>query len=66
MTKTTDEHARETTTISRIPITHKQIEAVKTERGGWTKQQLSEWGVPWPPPKGWKEKIATFGYPYEP
>lgn len=52
-------------TISRIPITHKQIEAVKTERGGWTKQQLSEWGVPWPPPKGWKEKIAASGYPYE-
>jgi hypothetical protein len=21
--------------------------------GGWKRAQLAEWGVPWPPPKGW-------------
>jgi hypothetical protein len=24
------------------------IEQAKTERGGWTRKQLAEWGVPWP------------------
>lgn len=52
--------------MTKTPITHHQIEAFKTERGGWTKDQLAEWGVPWPPPKGWKAKIVAFGYPYEP
>ncbi|TYR33705.1 hypothetical protein FY036_06515 [Mesorhizobium microcysteis] len=49
---------------TKTPITPEEIEAVKTERGGWTKAQLAEWGVPWPPPKGWKEKIVKDGYPY--
>jgi hypothetical protein len=30
------------------------IEAAKTKRGGWTREQLAKWGVPWPPPKGWR------------
>jgi hypothetical protein len=25
--------------------------------GGWTRAQLAEWGVPWPPPKGWKQAL---------
>lgn len=33
------------------------IEAKKTKKGGWTKAQLAEWGIPWPPPKGWKKKL---------
>ena len=31
-----------------------EIEAAKTPNGGWTKQTLASWGVPWPPPSGWK------------
>ena len=27
---------------------------LKTVRGGWTRASLAEWGIPWPPPKGWK------------
>jgi hypothetical protein len=34
-----------------------EVEAAKTERGGWTRKQLAEWGVPWPPPKGWKAAL---------
>lgn len=35
-----------------------QIEAAKTRRGGWTRATLASWGVPWPPPKGWR-RILT-------
>jgi hypothetical protein len=38
-------------------ITTTEIEAAKTPRGGWTKETLASWGVPWPPPKGWREQI---------
>lgn len=35
------------------------IEARRTPRGGWTREQLAEWGVPWPPPKGWKKRLEN-------
>jgi hypothetical protein len=28
-----------------------------TANGSWTAAQLASWGVPWPPPSGWKDKI---------
>lgn len=34
-----------------------EIEAAKTRRGGWTRNQLAQWGVPWPPPKGWRRRL---------
>lgn len=34
-----------------------EIEAAKTPAGGWTKDTLAQWGVPWPPPKGWREDL---------
>ena len=37
--------------------TAEQIEAAKTANGGWTREQLKEWGVPWPLPKGWKATL---------
>ncbi len=39
--------------------TESEIEAAKTERGGWTKSTLAKWGVPWPPPKGWKNRLVN-------
>ncbi|WP_405808462.1 hypothetical protein OG524_35935 [Streptomyces sp. NBC_01520] len=33
------------------------IEAAKTPKGAWTRAQLAEWSVPWPPPKGWKDEL---------
>jgi hypothetical protein len=38
-----------------------QIEAAKTSRGGWTRDTLAQWGVPWPPPKGWKAALTAQG-----
>lgn len=35
------------------------IEAKRTERGGFTRATLAEWGVPWPPPKGWKRNLMN-------
>jgi len=35
-----------------------EIEKARTSNGGWTKKQLAEWGVPWPPPKGWKATLT--------
>lgn len=34
-----------------------EIEACKTPAGGWTRKQLAEWGVSWPPLKGWRKKL---------
>lgn len=25
----------------------------------WSALQLAEWGVPWPPPKGWRQILAA-------
>lgn len=36
-----------------------EIEAARTGNGGWTKEQLAAWGVPWPPPKGWKKALEN-------
>lgn len=38
-------------------ITAETIFAARTEKGGWTKAQLAKWGVPWPPRKGWIQKL---------
>lgn len=40
-----------------------EIEAAKTPKGGWTKAQLQQWGVPWPPPKGWKHALSRGEFP---
>jgi hypothetical protein len=36
-----------------------EIAAARTPAGGWTKAQLAAWGVPWPPPAGWKERLEA-------
>lgn len=38
-------------------ITREEIEAGRTPKGGFTRKQLAAWGVPWPPPGGWPEKL---------
>jgi hypothetical protein len=35
------------------------IEAARTPAGGWTRDQLAAWGIPWPPPQGWREKLVA-------
>jgi hypothetical protein len=36
-----------------------EIDAARTPRGSWTKAQLAEWGVPWPPPRGWRKRLLA-------
>ena len=33
------------------------IEMRATALGGFTKETLEGWGVPWPPPRGWKKAL---------
>jgi len=33
------------------------IDALRTPVGGFTKRALASIGVPWPPPKGWRQKL---------
>lgn len=39
--------------------TAEEIDAKKTPSGGWSKAQLAAWGVPWPPPKGWRRALIA-------
>ena len=48
------------------PITEEEIAAAHSPKGGLTAKTLAMWGVPWPPPKGWKDTILAHGYPYDP
>lgn len=41
------------TTETKPAITHEEILAMRTPRGGYTRETLAKLGVPWPPPKGW-------------
>ena len=38
--------------------TASEIIAARTPAGGWTKDTLAQWGVPWPPPKGWRRSLT--------
>lgn len=38
--------------------TEGEIAAARTPAGGWTRAQLAQWGVPWPPPSGWKQELV--------
>ncbi len=37
-------------------LTKEEIEAAAISHA-YTRKQLTAWGVPWPPPKGWKERL---------
>lgn len=39
----------------KTPISEAEILAARTPKGAWTAKQLAAWGVPWPPPGGWKD-----------
>ncbi len=40
-------------------VTAADIEAAKTPKGAWTRETLAAWGVPWPPPSGWKQRLIA-------
>lgn len=39
------------------PILPEEVEAGKSVAGGFSRRQLAEWGIPWPPPKGWRRQL---------
>lgn len=39
-----------------MKVTRAEIEAAK-KHGGWTRDVLARWGVPWPPPRGWRREL---------
>jgi hypothetical protein len=41
-----------------VLVSLEEIEASRSERGGWSRLTLNRWGVPWPPPKGWKQVLC--------
>jgi hypothetical protein len=41
-----------------VKISHEVTEMFRTPAGGWTKKQLAEWGVRWPPMRGWRRRLA--------
>jgi hypothetical protein len=42
----------------RPTISEAEIMAKRTPRGGWTRATLAAWGIPWPPPRGWKAVLT--------
>lgn len=36
-----------------------ELENSRTPRGGYSRKQLAEWGIPWPPPKGWRSRLKA-------
>ncbi len=45
--------------VRSLPASIAELEASRTDKGGWGRKQLAEWGVPWPPPKGWKSRLES-------
>lgn len=45
-------------------LTNAEIEAKRDGKAGWSRETLAAWGVPWPPPKGWKQALLK-GVPIE-
>lgn len=42
-----------------LKLTAEQIDAAKSPKGGWTRATLAQWGVPWPPPSGWRKALIA-------
>jgi hypothetical protein len=34
-----------------------EVSDAQTPNGGWTRETLAGWDVPWPPPKGWRRLL---------
>ncbi len=40
-------------------LTKAELDAGKSPKGGYTRERLAAWGVPWPPPKGWQQMLLS-------
>lgn len=40
-----------------LRLTAEEVDAARTPKGAWTRETLAGWGVPWPPPRGWRRAL---------
>lgn len=43
-----------------------EIAEASTPAGGWTRATLAQWGVPWPPPSGWRKRLERLWHDTHP
>lgn len=43
-----------------------EVEAASTSGCGWTAARLAEWGISWPPDKGWRQVLRERWYALHP
>lgn len=58
--RTPEQEAEIAAALARLPrISREEIEACRTPGGGYsfTRERLAAWGVPWPPPAGWRAAL---------
>jgi hypothetical protein len=48
-----------------LKLSREEVESKKSARGGFTRKQLAAWGVPWPPPKGWRRQLEGARAPHD-
>lgn len=56
---TVPEYRRRVGNSGKVGMTEAEIEAGRSPKGGFSRLQLEQWGVPWPPPKGWKKALLN-------
>jgi hypothetical protein len=42
-----------------LKLTAEEIDAERSPKGGYSEATLASWGVPWPPPTGWKQALIA-------
>jgi len=50
--------------MEQTPISAAEIDAARSAKGGFKARTLAQWGVPYPPPKGWRKSLIKNGVPY--
>jgi len=45
-------------------LSKEEIRELEGQHGGWTADDLARYGVPFPPPRGWKKQIIRHGIPW--
>ena len=52
--RTPEQEAELAAVLAALPrLTREEVEAGRSPAGGFTRDQLAAWKVPWPPPAGW-------------
>lgn len=56
--RTPEQQAEVEAVLAGLPrVSAEEVEAARSPRGGWTRATLASWGVPWPPPAGWRRAL---------